>query len=36
MFQKKIDKLFSGMPNVFNIVDDVVIAGFDETAEFTM
>ena len=27
MFQKKIDKLFSGMTNVFSIANDIVIAG---------
>ena len=30
MFQKKIDELFSGMPNVFTIADDIIIVGFDE------
>ena len=30
MFQKKIDELFNGMPNVFGIADDILIAGFDE------
>ena len=30
MFQKKIDELFSGMPNVFGIADDILIAGFNE------
>ena len=30
MFQNKVDKLFSSMPNVFGIVDDILIAGFDE------
>ena len=30
MFQKKIDKPFNGMPNVFSIADDIVIALFDE------
>ena len=29
MFQSKIDKLFSDMPNVFGIADDILIAGFD-------
>ena len=28
MFQKKIDKLFSDIPNVFGIADDILIAGF--------
>ena len=28
MFQK-IDKLFSNMPNVFGIADDILISGFD-------
>ena len=30
MFQKKIDELFSGMPNVFSIADDILIACFKE------
>ena len=30
MFQKKINELFSGMPNVFDIADDILIAGFNE------
>ena len=27
---QKIDELFSGMPNVFGIADDILIAGFDK------
>ena len=30
MFQKKIDEIFSGMPNVFGITDIILIADFDE------
>ena len=30
MFQKRIGELFSGMPNVCEIADDFVTAGFDE------
>ena len=30
MFQKKIDKLFSGMLNVFSIANDILISGFSE------
>ena len=30
MFQKKIDRLFSGMSNIFGTTDDILIAGFDE------
>ena len=30
MFQKKIDELFSGMPNVFSIADDTLLVGYDE------
>ena len=30
MSQKKIDEKVSGIPNVFGIVDDILIAGFDE------
>ena len=30
MFQKNIDKLFSVMPNIFIIAEDILIASFDE------
>ena len=30
MFQKEIDKLFCGMPHVFGIADDILIACFNE------
>ena len=30
MFLKKIDGIFSGMPNIFGIADDTLIADFDE------
>ena len=30
MLQKMIDELFSGMPNVFSIDDNILIVGFDE------
>ena len=30
MLQKKIDKSFIGMPHVFGIADDILIAGFNE------
>ena len=30
MFQRKIDELFQGLPNVFGIADDILIVGFDE------
>ena len=30
MFQKNIDELFSSMPNLFGIADDILPAGFDE------
>ena len=30
MFQKMIDEIFSGVPNVFSIVDNILIVGFDE------
>ena len=29
MFQKKIDRLFNDIPNVFGIADYILIAGFD-------
>ena len=30
MYQKKIDELFQGLPNVFSIADDILIAGFSD------
>ena len=29
MFQRKIDELFSNIPNVFGIVDNILIASLD-------
>ena len=34
MFWKKKDDLFSGMPNVFGIADDILIAEFDEHGRY--
>ena len=36
MYQKKTDELFSGMPNVFDIADDILIAGFDKLSKTMM
>ena len=30
MFQRKIDELFQGLPNVFDIADDILNAGIDD------
>ena len=30
MFHKKINEIFSGMPNVFHSADDIFIVGFEE------
>ena len=30
MFQRNTDKLFHGLPNVFDITDDIFTTGFDE------
>ena len=30
MFQRRIDKLFHRVPNVFGIADDILIVGFDD------
>ena len=30
MFQRKIDELFQGLPNVLAFVDDIFIAGFND------
>ena len=29
MFQHKIDEIFSDMPNVFGIADDILVMGYD-------
>ena len=29
MFQQKIDDIFSDMPNMFGIVDDTLVADYD-------
>ena len=29
MFQRKIDKIFKDMPNVFGIVGDTLVAGYE-------
>ena len=29
MFQCKIDEIFSDVPNVFGIVDDILVIGYD-------
>ena len=33
MFQRKINKLFQGLPNVLGIADDILIAEFDNTGK---
>ena len=30
MFQHKIDEIFNDMSNVFGIVDDILVIGYDE------
>ena len=30
MFQRKMDKLFHELPNVFGIANDILISGFNE------
>ena len=30
MFQYKIDKIFSDMPNIFGITDNILVIGYDE------
>ena len=29
MFQRKMDEIFKGLPNVFGIADDILILGYD-------
>ena len=29
MFERKIDEIFKDMPNVFGIVDDILVAGYE-------
>ena len=30
MFQRKIDKIFNDIPNVFGIADDILVTGYDK------
>ena len=30
MFQDKIDEIFKDLPNVFGIVDDILVVGYDD------
>ena len=30
MFQHKIDEIFNDMPNVFGIMDDILVVGYDD------
>ena len=34
MFQCKIDKIFSAMPNIFGIADDILVVGYDENGAY--
>ena len=34
MFQRKIDKIFKDMPNVFGIADDILVAGFEADGKY--
>ena len=29
IFQRKIDKMFKNLPNVFHIADDILVVGYD-------
>ena len=29
MFQRKIDEIFKDLPNVFGIVDDILVVGYE-------
>ena len=29
MFQRKIDEIFNDMPNIFGIVDDILVTGYE-------
>ena len=29
MFERKIDEIFKDMPNIFSIVNDILIAGYE-------
>ena len=31
MLQHKIDEIFSDIPNVFGIMDDILVAGYDDS-----
>ena len=30
MFQRKIDKIFNDMPNIFGIADDIFVVGYED------
>ena len=30
MFQRKIDKIFNDIPNVYGIADDILVIGYDK------
>ena len=32
MFQQKIDEIFNDMPNVFRIIDNILVIGYDKDA----
>ena len=36
MFQRKLDELLSGIPNVFGTADEILIAGFDKNHDETL
>ena len=33
MFQRKMDKIFTDLPNVFGIADDILVVGYDVDGE---
>ena len=33
MSQRKIDKIFKGLPNIFGIADDIFIIGYDDDSK---
>ena len=33
MFQRQVDKIFKDIPNVFGILDDVLVVGYDSDSQ---
>ena len=34
LFQRKTDKIFEELPNIFGIIDDILVLGYDEDGRY--